>query len=182
MDKWDDIEETKEVLIDRLEKSNGKDFQKSIDSLRKICSGLDPKELDTLAHAVSERLLKERHPLVLRGSIFALGLLTAGVTARVTLEAIARAPERYPNWLWAPAAESLLRMGWGSHFTRHFLASISNRETSLPKRVSIVESVNAFSALGRQLAKDSALVEEAISSVEPPVRDALVKLMNWARK
>lgn len=184
MNPWDDdiIEETKQTLIDRLEKSDGKDFVKSLDNLRKIAPKLDDKEIDRLARTVSERLGKERHPLILRASIAALGILTAGVTARITLEAIARYPEKSPHWIWAPASEAMLKLGWGSNFTKHFLASISNPEVALQKRVSIVESVNAFSPLGRQLAKDRGMVEAALGRLEPPVRDALITLLNWARK
>jgi len=183
MNEWEeDTEEIKQTLADRLEKSNGKDFLKSLDHLRKIVPELDEKDLDRLAHTVSERLRKDRHPLILRGSIAALGILTAGVTARVTLEAVARSPEKYPHWIWAPAAEALLRLGWGQNFTKHFLASISNQEVPVKKRVSIVESVNAFSPLGRQLARDAAMVEATLGNLEAPVRDALITLLNWARK
>lgn len=177
-----EIEQTKENLIDSLQKSSGKDFLKSVHRLREIVSNLEEKDLDRLAHTVSERLGKERHPLILRGSIAVLGILTAGVTARVTLEAIARSPEKYPHWVWTPAAEALLRLGWGSNFTKYFLASISNREVSQQKRLSIVESINAFSVLGRQLARDEAMVDEALTRVDSPVRDALITLLNWARK
>ncbi|MCL5961170.1 MAG: hypothetical protein M1358_18000 [Chloroflexi bacterium] len=182
MDRWDNTDEAKEGLIDRLKSSNGKDFLKSIDHLKRIAPELGQEDLDKMADTVSKRLWLERHPLIMRGSVAALGILTAGVTARVTLEAIARSPEKYPNWIWTPAAEAMLRLGWRSNFTKHFLGSISNQEVPLQKRLSIVESVSTFSALGRQLARDASMVEEAMAKVEPPIRDALTALLTWTRK
>lgn len=119
---------------------------------------------------------------MLRGAISALGLLAAGVTARVSLEAIARSPERFPNWLWIPAVETLLHMGWGSNFTRHFLASMLNREIDVRKRVSIIESINALSTMGRQLVRDEHMVREAVSAAEPDVTNALTRLLAWAQR
>lgn len=175
-------EEDSEELVDRLENGNGKAFLESIGQLRKVAENLNENQKDEIARLLSTRLWKERHPLIVRGSVAALGILAAGVTARVTLEAIARSPEKYANWMWVPSTEALLRMGWGSRFTRHFLASMLNREIDSRKRVTIIQSINGLSLMGQQLSRDEALVMEEIHQAEPEVRDAFVTLLDFARR
>lgn len=180
MSKWQEEEDSREI-VDGLEKGNGKAFLESIGRLRKLADNLDESQSEEIARTLSKRLWREPHPLVVRGSITALGVLAAGVTARVTLEAIARAPEKYPQWMWVPAAEALLRMGWGWHFTKHFLASMLNREIDPQKRVTIIQSINGMSVMGQQLFKDQKLVKDAAEKAEPEVRDALMKLLEFAK-
>ncbi|MBI2954692.1 MAG: hypothetical protein HYY30_10285 [Chloroflexi bacterium] len=181
MSNWPQ-EEDSEQLVDRLEKGNGKAFLESIGQLRKIAESLDEAQRDEIAKTLSKRLWRERHPLILRGSVAALGILAAGVTARVTLEAIARAPDKYPHWVWVPSTEALLRMGWGSRFTRHFLSSMTNPEIDLHKRVTIIQSVNGMATMGQQLIRDEKLVREKIESAEPEIREAFLTLLNFARQ
>ncbi len=182
MSEWKHTDDPDRQLVDRLENSDGKVFLESVKHLREIAQSLDDQERDKIAATISQRLWRERHPLILRGGIAALGLLAAGVTARVSLEAIARSPEKFPPWLWVPATESLMHMGWGSNFTKHFLASILSQETDIARRVSLIESINALSSMARQLVKDERLVREAAEMAEPQVRDALIKLVEWAHR
>lgn len=181
MAKWPQ-EDDSEQLVDRLEKGEGKAFLESIGQLRKIADNLDEKQKDEIARKLSKRLWRERHPLIVRGTIAALGVLAAGVTARVTLEAIARAPEKYPHWVWVPSTEALLRMGWNSHFTRHFLSSMLNPEIDLRKRVSIIQSINGMSVMGNQLTQDEKLVREEIQRAEREVREAFLTLLEFAKR
>lgn len=181
MARWPQ-EENSDELVDRLENGNGKAFLESIGQLRKVAENLNENQKDEIARLLTTRLWKERHPLIVRGSVAALGILAAGVTARVTLEAIARSPEKYANWMWVPATEALLRMGWGSRFTRHFVASMLNREISSKKRVAIIQSINGLSLMGQQLSRDEAQLLEEIQQAEVEVREAFVTLLDFARR
>ncbi len=181
MPKWPK-EEDSEHMVERLENGSGKAFLESISQLKKIAENLDEKQKDEIADKLSKRLWRERHPLIVRGSIAALGVLAAGVTARVTLEAIARAPEKYPHWVWVPSTEALLRMGWGSRFTRHFLSSMLNRDIDKYKRVAIIQSINGLSVMSKQLSEDEKLVREEMQRAEPEVQEAFRKLLDFAKR
>lgn len=181
MAKWQHDDDA-EQLAQRLENGNGKVFLESVGLLKKIAGNLNDDQKNEIAHKLSKRLWRERHPLVVRGSIAALGVLAAGVTARVTLEAIARSPEKYPHWVWVPASEALLRIGWGTSFTRHFLTSMLNSEIDLRKRVAIIQSINGMSVMGHQLVQDEKLVREEIERAEPEIREAFNKLLEFAKR
>ncbi len=181
MTRWPQ-EEDSDQLLERLENGNGKTFLESIGQLRRLAGKLDDKQKDEIANKLSARLWKERHPLIVRGSVAALGILAAGVTARVTLEAIARSPEKYPQWIWVPSTEALLRMGWGSHFTRHLLSSMLDSEIDMPKRVAIIQSINGLSLMGQQLRRDENLITAELERAEPEIREAFNILLDFAKR